>query len=149
MVWAGFSGFGRLKLAFVTCKMNSAEYVEVLEESLLPYIKEHRNQKFIYQQDNARIHVSKYTKEWLLKENIPTLSWPAHSPDCNPMENLWGIMTEQLFKRGRQYNSCEELRKSILECWNNLPEETITNLVESMNDRIFELIEKKGYKIHY
>jgi hypothetical protein len=34
-------------------------------------------------QDNAPAHNARATREWLENEGIPTINWPAHSPDLN------------------------------------------------------------------
>lgn len=39
MIWAAFSLMGRLQIQFTSSKMNSANYIEILQESLLPFLR--------------------------------------------------------------------------------------------------------------
>ena len=92
MTWAAFSAHGKLSLRFTSSNMNSLNYQQVLEASLLPYLQQNNTISFVYQQDNAPIHVSRSTKEWLAAHNISILNWLARFPDGNPMENLRSIV---------------------------------------------------------
>uniref|UniRef100_A0A1I7XIM4 Cytochrome P450 n=1 Tax=Heterorhabditis bacteriophora TaxID=37862 RepID=A0A1I7XIM4_HETBA len=58
MVWAAFSSIGALKLVFVSTKMNSVDYQQVLENQLLLYHNKFPQRNIICQQDNSVIHVS-------------------------------------------------------------------------------------------
>ena len=49
--------------------------------------------------DNAPCHTAKRVKQYLTEENIKVMNWPAHSPDLNPIENLWHIIGEQVRER--------------------------------------------------
>lgn len=44
---------------------------------------------FVLQQDNAMIHTSQSTRQWLHDNDVKILEWPPHSPDTNPIESLW------------------------------------------------------------
>uniref|UniRef100_A0A1I7WSK4 Transposable element Tc3 transposase n=1 Tax=Heterorhabditis bacteriophora TaxID=37862 RepID=A0A1I7WSK4_HETBA len=70
MVWAAFSSFGSLELVFVSTKMNSVDYQQVLENQLLLYHNRFPQKNFIFQQDNAAIHWSKIDPTNL--KNLPT-----------------------------------------------------------------------------
>ncbi|CAG8713789.1 2812_t:CDS:2 [Racocetra fulgida] len=53
--------------------INSQRYVEVLNENLIPFRHEliaNYGNDIIFQDDNALIHQSKYTRDWMESENI-------------------------------------------------------------------------------
>ena len=68
-------------------------------------------------QDGASIHRAKHTKNWLNQKNIPILEWPANSPDLNPIENLWGILTRAVYDNRKQFKTKDELKTEILKQW--------------------------------
>ena len=63
----------------------------------------------IFQQDNAAIHTFKLTKDWFKTKNIEVFDWPTKSPDLNPIESLWGILS-RVYKNKRQLENRETLK---------------------------------------
>lgn len=149
MTWIGFSASGKLEIAFTSSKMNSRDYITVLETCLLPFMRRFRRKKFTFQQDNAAIHTSKETKQWMKDHKIDLLDWPARSPDLNPVENLWGIMVRRIYAEGRQYAAVNELKSAISEAWGNIENTVLQNLVNSMPNRMFQVINRNGKATDY
>ena len=81
--------------------------------------------------------------------DIPLLDWPARSPDLNPIENLWGILAQNVFKNGRQYQSVLELKIEIERQWNEINDDILKNLINSMPQRIFQVINNSGGATKY
>ena len=52
----------------------------------------------MFQQDNARAHTARITRDFLQQHNIRLLPWPALSPDLNPIEYLWDETKENSIK---------------------------------------------------
>lgn len=127
----------------------ATDYQETLEHGLLPYISNDNNIGCIFQQDNAPIHTARSTITWLEERNIEILPWPALSPDLNPIENLWGILTRRVYKNGKQFNTLNELKNAILNEWDQISLEEVRNLIMSMPNRIFSVILNSGAKTKY
>ena len=62
MIWRAFCVEGTLTLAFPSTRMNSQEYIKILEKHLLPFLQEKNEVDWTFQQDNASVHASKMTK---------------------------------------------------------------------------------------
>ena len=86
--------------------------------------------------DNAPVHVSASTSKWMTDKNVQKIIWPSYSPNLNPMENLWGIMSRRIYGNGH-------LKKSIQTAWRWISTETVKSLSSSMKDRIFECTLKR------
>ena len=57
MVCGAFTASGTLKIQFTSTKIKSSDYIAVLQCSLLLSLEQNREIPYIFQQDNARIHV--------------------------------------------------------------------------------------------
>ena len=77
------------------------------------------------------------------------MSWPARSPDLNPMENLWGIMVQRVYDGGKQYATLAELKVALKKAWDDIDQKTLDDLLASMPNRLKECIERKGMKTRY
>lgn len=132
--------------------MNSKNYIDLLDEALINMVEDIpslNDQEWIFQQDNAAIHVSNEVKNWFQERQITTMEWPACSADLNPIENLWGILVRDVYKNGRQFQKCEELKDAIRQAWKNIRPAQIQTLVNSMPNRIFDVILHNGMNTNY
>ena len=136
MLWAEFGFNGKSQIAFISSKMNSEGYQKVLEEYLLPVASTISDRGWIFQQDNAPIHVSESTKTWIQRKKMRVSDWTACSPDFNPIENLWGIIARRVYANGNQYRNVEELKVSILKVWEEISIEELQRLHNSVLTRI-------------
>ncbi|OXA53531.1 Transposable element Tc3 transposase [Folsomia candida] len=109
MLWGGFGYNGKTELASIPPRTDSLGYQEVLKANLLREGPKIGGRGWILQQDNASIHASRSTMEFLTRKNVRTLPWPARSPDLNPMQNLWAELSRRAYSHGRQYRIKQEL----------------------------------------
>lgn len=149
MIWAAFGYIGKSPICFISCKMNSGKYIELLEDGLLNYADDMAPNSWIFQQDNAAIHSSRATKEFLRTCNVPVLEWPACSPDLNPIENVWALLAKKVYQKGRQFESVRDLKEAILVEWANIDQSILQNLINSMPRRMQQVIIKKGGNTTY
>lgn len=152
MIWAGFSIKGKTELAFIDEKMTSLQYCNVLEEFLLPFAYHFHGtaeNDWTLLHDGARVHTANLTKQYLSEINASVLPWPAKSPDLNPIENVWGIMSDFVYKNSRQFSTKDELKLVVERAWEHFQEHHIDLLVASMVRRCQEVINKNGKATQY
>jgi transposase len=151
MVWGcmGWEGVGQL--AEVEGRMNADQYVEILENHLLPSMEESGIplEDLIFQQDNDPKHTSRTANKWMEDHEITVLDWPPNSPDVNPIEHLWGHIKKKLVKYPAPSKGVWELWERIAEVWNKVEPEVCQNLIESMPRRVEAVIKAKGGHTKY
>ena len=125
--------------------MDSNKYIQILNNNLIPIIE--NNKKFIFQHDNDPKHTSKKTKQFLKDNNVTTLEWPPNSPDLNPIENVWKILKERVYKC--KSKTSEEFVKNINKEWKNIESSILKSLINSMPNRIQDVIDNNGDNIMY
>lgn len=149
MVWGAFSLRGTTQLAVLSGRQNSFDYQQTLTTYLLPFGDAIHDDGYVFQHDNASIHASAATKDFLRDVNVSVLEWPALSPDLNPIENVWGELARAVYHGGRQYSTVEELKVAVLREWARLDIARLRALVETMPDRCSDVVEKRGGKTKY
>ena len=90
--------------------------------------------KYRFVQNNDPKHTSKLAKEFFTENNVVLESWPAQSPDCNPIENLWGIIKSRI--GSKTFNSKNDLKSAIRREWENIPIETCQKLALSFKKEL-------------
>lgn len=142
MVWGcfGWNGVGQIKVIDGT--LTSSQYVRILSNHMLPSGESLIGSNFVFQHDNDPKHTAKNTKQWLNEKDIVVLEWPSQSPDMNPIENLWFELKKKV--KAMKLKSLKELPEAIVTCWNSLEKSLCEKLVDSMPDRIDDLLKNKG-----
>jgi transposase len=75
-------------------------------------------------QDNARPHIDKKVQEICCIRGIQICCLPPYSPDLNPIEKIWSILSERVYKDKngsyRIFYSKRQLVSTIKREWSNL-----------------------------
>ncbi|GFW31525.1 transposable element Tcb2 transposase [Trichonephila clavipes] len=86
MVWAGIMMDGRTDLHFFdTGSVTAQRYKDEVLESYVLLFRGAVGPDFIFMDDNAPCHQAVLIDDFLETENIQRISWPANSPDLNPI----------------------------------------------------------------
>jgi hypothetical protein len=115
MVWGCITWHGVGYMCKIDGNMDQHLYKAILEDDLMKSIEFYRmnKSKIIFQHDNDPKHTSKLVREWLSEQQFETLTWPAQSPDLNPIEHMWAEVKRRL-------NKFDEPSKGIFELWERI-----------------------------
>ena len=155
MIWASIWYGGRSELVVLERDelsrnggYSTNSCIPFLEKSLLPIYEP----GIRFQQDNAKIHISRQAQSWFERRGIWVLDWPPYSPDLNPIENLWRLLKKklmelylELFLNGVSEIDMERFRQSFQTAWNNLDQEVINRLVLSWPRRLRAVYKARGW----
>jgi DDE superfamily endonuclease len=146
MVWAWFCWDRLGPLVVVRGKMTGERYRQLMEEHMVEFMEQMGNQGslYTYQDYNARIHRCTLVRGWREEMKIPLWNWPAYSPDMNPIEHLWTLLKRAIHERNPPVKTVDDLEIALQEEWGRLRAEQWRPLVESMPERVAELIRCRG-----
>ncbi|KAM4061295.1 DDE superfamily endonuclease [Hirsutella rhossiliensis] len=163
MFWGGFSFNRRTSLTPMLGDPDSARggvtarrVLETLQESL-PTIAE---PGYTFAQDNASTHTAAIVQAWLgcwVEENrVDLVDWPPYSPDLNPIENVWKLLKESIMETHpelsdlpKNYSSKQKLCFAAVGAWEDLEEDTLNHLIESMPRRLQAVVAARGWYTKY
>lgn len=150
MIWGCITYHGVGTLCVVNGNINAEKYIEIINNNLWPVVARHfHDGRYIYQDDNAPVHRARIVREFIDREGIPTMEWPAQSPDINIIENCWKKMKQTLLKNVHNLKTNDDLEAAIRQVWANLPVEFIQRLYNSIPRRIRAVVKAKGCLTKY
>jgi len=151
-------------LIFKQDEIGSEEYQEVLYNDLffliddltaaptntnIIQVADENTLLFMY--NNAICHKT-LNVQWLLQENnISIIKWSSQSLDLNPIKNLWLKLKKHFYLKWKKTyttsfsssNSYDRYSIMIKECWLEIENKFLKNLIESMSRRCAAVIKAK------
>ncbi|GFX19502.1 transposable element Tcb1 transposase [Trichonephila clavipes] len=148
MVWGCMSSHGVGRLHNVRGTVKAMDYIEILQNKLLPTARDlFGNQSWIFQDDNAPCHRAKVVQKWLKDHTVNRMNWPGQSPDLNPIENLWFKIGYEISKK--KPSNKRELIEALIFSFNHIVTKDLLKLVHSMTKRHRAVIKANGWPIKY
>ena len=142
MVWNAISFHSRTSLVVIHSKLTALQYVdEVLRPVGLPFMS--RYPGITFKQYNARSHTAHFSTDCI--STCWTLPCPTRSRDLSRIEYVWSIIGRALL------SACDvdDLTRQLDRIWNDILQEDIRNLYQSMPSRITACIRARGEQTRY
>ena len=135
MAWGGIMGRRKTNLIVVQGNLNAQGYInQILQPEAVLFIQRHG--PAILMHDNARPHVARICRQFLIRNNVNVLPWPAVSPDMNRIEHIWDYLGRKVRARENVHN-LRDLENTLIQEWNNnIPNVVIRRYVRSMQGRL-------------
>jgi hypothetical protein len=150
-VWGCFSFDDKLDLYVLGGNLTGQKYRDnVLAPRVVPHFDNHAlADRSMFMDDNARPHRARIVQHVLQQEAVQTITWPAMSPDINPIEHVWDFIFQKINQRNPKCQNIYELRTAILQEWQQFPQEWLRRRVRGMTWRVTELHNKRGGYTRY
>jgi transposase len=74
-------------------------------------------------------------------------NYPPHSPDLNPIENVWSWVQRKVEQKG--CDNFEDFKEEVIRAFQKMPESMLRNLFKSMSKRMAAVIKNQGGKTRY
>ena len=147
-VFACFTSQGVGQLRVIEGEMDTRLYTDTMQRTMLPSaMSAFPIGGWKYLHDNATYHTSRDSYTWFHNHGVDCIEIPPHSPDTNPIENLFNYWKRQVELRFPR--TVEELRTYSIEEWNTIPPILCSVLVDSMHDRMLSIINADGHMSSY
>ena len=132
--------------------LNGARYSEwIVKGQLGPMVAEMEREgrvNVLVVEDGAPSHSSKVAKAAREESGIRSLFHPPSSPDLNPIEGLWLILKTRISQM-RKATTLDELWVQIQRAWDEIEQQKIDSLIETMEGRREAIQAAKGYQTQY
>lgn len=94
--------------------------------------------------DNARPHRARVVNDYLARESIERMEWPAYSPDLNPIEHAWDALQTRISQLPVAPTTLNDLADALVQEWQQIPNQVFQNLVLSFTRRCQAVIRARG-----
>ena len=81
----------------------------------MPFARHYFGDNYCYQDDNATPHRARVVLDFLQQGNVTKMEQPPRSPDCNPIEHLWGELGRAISSMDNLPQNLDELRQALLD----------------------------------
>lgn len=107
-------------------RMTKEQYIRRCLAKIAPQLAA---EKRLFIQDGARCHSNKQVFEYCLRKGITLVEFAPYCPDLNRQEVIWSLLKKRVGEKVP--TDLEDLRKKIVEAWNELPQQDIDRVCKS------------------
>lgn len=107
---------------------------------------------FKFQDDNAPAHRSSNVIAFHEDRGTSKMSWPAQSPDMNPIEHVWDLIGRKIRDGPDPLPDLMSVENAVMREWSNggpMSQEFVDRLIESIPRRISTVIAAKRGHTRY
>ena len=139
---------GRTAICIFEGIMNKELFVNILDSTLLPSIRQLYPNSHRFMQDNDPKHTSGYAAQWMVNNGVNWWRTPPESPDINPIENLWHELKEYI-RREVKPKVKQELVDGINAFWETVDKEKCRKYIRHLCKVLPKVIEVNGCATGY
>ena len=126
--------------------LNAQCYItEVFGPVVIPFLNQNPG---TLMHDNARPHTARLTQNYLARDNVNVLHWPACFLDMNPIEHIWDVLGRRA-RENHVVNNINDLRAALIQEWKAIPNDVVRCYVWSMRSRMIAVIWRRGGHTRY
>ena len=141
--WGAISYQGASPVVIFTGIMDAECYAQILDRSLVPFIRSCYPAGHRFQQENDPKHTSGHVERYFESRQINWWRTPPESPDLNPIENVWGALKQYLRSTFKPKNT-SKLQEGIQRFWQSLTPQVCQRYINHLNKVIPKVIEVDG-----
>jgi len=146
MVWLMVMPNGLLSHKIIQGKFGSKEYLDLLKTSVVPISKLNYGSHYFFQEDNCSVHKARVVQNFMKESQIKILDWPAKSPDLNIVEDIWKLLSTEIYD-GPQFRNISDLKAKINDTitdFNSAKREMLQALYATIRPRLCKVLVGKG-----
>ena len=137
----------KTSLIDVQGNLNTEGYInQILQPEAVSLLQRH--EPAVLMHFIARPYVARICRQFLNRNNINVLPWPAVSLNIDPTEHIWDHLGRNVRARGNVHN-LRDLENALIQEWNNVPNVVIRRYVKLMRGRLAACINSRGGHIRY
>ncbi|GFX23943.1 transposable element Tcb2 transposase [Trichonephila clavipes] len=121
---------------------------EILRPIVVPYAAA-IGDDFILKDDNCRPHRANLVEDFIFEEGILRMEWPACYPGMNAIEHVWDALGRRVADRKTPPQTLQELKRTVLEEWDRIPQLVINSCSDSMPQRWSTFLAVRGNHTPY
>jgi len=149
-VYAAIAYGGRSAVHVFDNNLTAELHINILNRTMLPAAQRiFGGRRYCYLQDRDPKHTARATVQWL-DANVPehlVSSWPASSPDLNPIENIWALLRDAVASTNP--TTKRQLAAAVRRAWSAIDQQHIDHAMESMPQRLRAVLDAKGAHINF